>query len=189
MTAFAVSMRPAALMRGAMRKATCVAVGTEPAKPDTSSSARSPGLRTERSPSRPCLTISRFSPVNGTTSATVPIATSLRNDSMTRRTLPAGQSSVANRPCTSLNATPTPQRLFSGYVQPGRLGLRTASARGSSASGRWWSVMITSTPSAVARSTTCAARIPVSTLTMSRAPSLAAASTTSGRMPYPSLRR
>ena len=72
----------------------------------------------------------RFSPTSGTTSATVPIAASLRK---------AG--SHFSRPnrwqsaWTTLNATPTPARCLSGYEQSTRLGLITAKAGGSSASG------------------------------------------------------
>ena len=86
-------MRPAALRRGASWNATWRALGgaVSTVKPATSSSARRPGLRTVPSPRRPCATRMRFSPVSGTTSATVAIAASLRNDSATRRTFSAGQ--------------------------------------------------------------------------------------------------
>src|ERR1019366_6120062 len=48
--------------------------GAGPAvKPATSSSARKPALRTLSRPRRPCATRMRFSPVSGTTSATVAI--------------------------------------------------------------------------------------------------------------------
>ena len=47
----------------------------------------------------------------------------------------------------------------------------TASARGSVASGSWWSVMIRSTPSSRARSAASAARMPQSTDTMTARPS------------------
>ena len=78
----------------------------------------------------------RFSPVSGTTSATVAMATSLRNDSQTRRAFSGGHGSVASSACASLNATPAPHRFLSGYGQSGRLGLSTASAGGSSVSGK-----------------------------------------------------
>jgi hypothetical protein len=54
----------------------------------------------------------------------------------TRRTFSGGHPSVASSACASLNATPAPHRFFSGYGQSGRLGLSTASAGGSSVSGR-----------------------------------------------------
>jgi hypothetical protein len=84
-TSPASAMRPAAFNRGAIRNATCGAVGISPSRnPAASNSARKPGLRTSRSPSSPCLTRIRFSPVSGTTSATVPIATSLTSDFSSR---------------------------------------------------------------------------------------------------------
>jgi len=64
----------------------------------------------------------RFSPVSGTTSATVPIATSFRNDCRMRRSLSCGQPSVCSKAWASLKATPTPHRFFSGYGQPGYSG-------------------------------------------------------------------
>ena len=76
--------------------------------------------------------MTRFSPTSGTTSASVPMAAIL--------TKPGSQASrpvARHSACTSLSATPTPARYLSGYVQSWRLGLMTASADGSSASGSW----------------------------------------------------
>ena len=64
-----------------------------------------PKLRTAPSPRRPWVTMMRFSPVSGTTSATVAIAASLRKDSLTRRTLSAGQPMCGKSAWISLNAT------------------------------------------------------------------------------------
>ena len=184
MTPPASPMRPAAFMRGAIRKATCPAVGVSPsAKPAESSSALSPGLRTADRPFSPCLTRMRFSPASGTTSATVPIATSFRKDSSTRCRRSEGHSSDRNNASASLKTTPTPHKFFSGYGQSSRFGLSTARAGGRAASGRWWSVTMTSMPSAPARATASAERMPVSALTSSLTPESAACSTTSTRMP------
>jgi len=111
------------------------------------------------------------------------MATSFSNDSATRRRFSSGHGSVATSACASLKATPAPHRFLSGYWQSGRLGLSTASAGGSSASGRWWSVTITSMESSPACRTTSPSRMPLSTLTIRRTPSAAAASTISGRIP------
>ena len=81
--------------------------------------------------------MTRFSPVSGTTSATVAIATSFSNDSRNAPQLVGRPSERASSACTSLNATPAPHKFFSGYPQSRRLGFSTASAGGSSASGKW----------------------------------------------------
>ena len=121
MTSLALAMRPAALMRGATRKATWPALGDSPAaNPETSSSARRPGFFTSRNPARPRFTMTRFSPVSGTTSATVAIATSFKKDSsepLAARGIPIPtlQSSAS----ISFSATPAPHRFFSGYGNRG----------------------------------------------------------------------
>ena len=75
-------MRPAALMRGAMRKPTSPEVGGRFAEIcATSSSAFRPGFTALRSASRPKDANTRFSPVSGTASAMVAIATTFMNDS------------------------------------------------------------------------------------------------------------
>jgi hypothetical protein len=58
--------------------------------------------------------MARFSPVSGTTSATVAMATSFSKDAKMRSTLAGAQSSRATSACASLNATPAPHRSFSG---------------------------------------------------------------------------
>ena len=79
-TSRATSMRPAALMRGAMRNATSPDVSGRPPTCATSSNALSPGFTAERSASSPSLAKTRFSPVKGTASATVAIATIFMKD-------------------------------------------------------------------------------------------------------------
>ena len=62
----ASSMRPAALMRGAIWNATWRALGERPfINPESSRMARKPGFLDWFSPSRPCLTMMRFSPTSG----------------------------------------------------------------------------------------------------------------------------
>ena len=107
-------MRPAALMRGAMRKATCVAVGMRALKPATSSSARSPGLRTLTQAVQAVLDDDAVLAGERHHVGNRPDRHQFQKRFGDRRTLSGGQPSVSIRPCTSLNATPTPQRFFSG---------------------------------------------------------------------------
>ena len=126
MTRSARSMRPAALRRGATRNAMSPALsGREPSSWQLASRARSPALRGLRSPCRPSLAKTRFSPTSGTASAMVAMATIFRNDG--RRLLRPAPSSSA---CAILKATPAPQSDLQGYSQPCWLGLTTASAFG-----------------------------------------------------------
>src|SRR5581483_11308000 len=77
----ATSMRPAALSRGPRRKAMSAEVSRrETSTVATSISAFSPAFTGERKPSSPSAAMTRFSPVSGTASATVAIATIFRND-------------------------------------------------------------------------------------------------------------
>ena len=115
----ALSMRPEALMAGAMRKPTSLASGTRSANPAASRSARSPGLRTSPSPFSPCLTMMRFSPVSGTISATVAIATSFRNDSSTRYSFASGH------PSASQNRV----RQFERHARAAEIRIRVAAIR------------------------------------------------------------
>ena len=97
-TSRAVSMRPAALIRGATRKAIEPALGgLADENPATSRRAFRPKLRGLRNPSRPNLTKIRFSPTKGTTSAMVPIATSFRNETTTRVSFSCGQPNSKRR--------------------------------------------------------------------------------------------
>ena len=85
--------------------------------------------------------MTRFSPTSGTTSARVPIAAIF-----TKAGSHASRPERAQSACTTFNATPTPARCLSAYVQSRRFGLITASACGSVPSGSWWSVMMRSMP-------------------------------------------
>ena len=74
-------MRPAALMRGAIRKPTSPAVGGRLAEIcAVSSRAFKPGFTALRSASSPREAKTRFSPVSGTASAIVAIATTFMNE-------------------------------------------------------------------------------------------------------------
>ena len=68
-------IRPTALRRGARMNPTCPALIDLPARPAASTSARNPVQRESASIFNPCRTRMRFSPVSGTTSATVARAT------------------------------------------------------------------------------------------------------------------
>ena len=107
-------MRPAAFRRGAMRNATSPELkGRAPPTCATSSSARSPGFTGARKASSPSLAKTRFSPVSGTASATVAIATTFMNEVSIR-----DWSGVASRrsikACASLKATPAPHSALQG---------------------------------------------------------------------------
>ena len=65
--------------------------------PATSSNACRPGFATRLRPSSPYLTMTRFSPVRGTTSATVARAASLRNDFNMRVRFSEDHESVVRR--------------------------------------------------------------------------------------------
>ena len=122
----ATSILPAAFMRGAMRNATSVAVSGRPVSMlATSSNARRPGFTGRRNSCSPRLAKMRFSPVSGTASAMVAMATTFRNEG-TRRERPFISSSA----CANLKATPAPHRPLSGYRQSARFGFSTASAFG-----------------------------------------------------------
>ena len=122
--------------------------------------------------------MTRFSPTSGTTSASVPIAAIF-----TKAGIHFCRPARSHSACTTLRATPTPARYLSGYEQSGRFGLMTAKAGGSVPSGSWWSVMIRSTPSSLARRAASAARIPQSTDTISRTPSACSRSMAAGWRP------
>ena len=82
-TSLALAMRPAALMRGAREKRFVRASGPIRRRPDRRRRAARAGPDCGRRAvlPDPRFTMTRFSPVSGTTSATVAIATSFRNDS------------------------------------------------------------------------------------------------------------
>ena len=113
----------------------------------------------------------RFSPVRGITSATVPMAARSPHCSSSSS---GGQPSSAAH---SLKATPAPERHLKGLSSSARAGSTTATASGSTAPGRWWSVTTTSTPSSAARLTSCTAETPLSTVMMSLKPFSARLST------------
>ena len=130
MTSAAMSMRPAALMRGAIRKATSPELSGLPPSCETSSNAFNPGLTVERNALSPSLAMTRFSPASGTESAMVAMAATFINDSSSgdwsRR-----ESRRSSKACASLNAMPAPQSDLQGYSHPGWLGFTTANAFGS----------------------------------------------------------
>ena len=131
MTSEATSMRPAALMRGARRKATskpvsCLAAGSSAA---AANSARRPAPTGRRSSRRPRAAMMRFSPRRGTASAMVAMAAILRKLGSVFSRVRAG-SRRSSTACASLSAMAAPQSDFSGYGQPGWLGFRMASAAG-----------------------------------------------------------
>ena len=154
----ALSMRPAALRRGARPKLTVSAVTGRCAYPAVSSSACRPGRIVSCKMARPSCTMVRFSPCSGIMSAMVPSAASSPNISSRS---PGAQSSSAAQ---SLNATPAPHRLLQGLSSSARLGSTTAAARGSVSPGRWWSVMTRSRPSSAAQSASATAVMPLSTV-------------------------
>ena len=99
-TSLAISIRPAALIRGARRKPTSVAVG---ARFDGICAicirARRPGWTGLRSSRRPSAAMTRFSPLRGTESATVAMATSFKKEGirlrLTRRRCASGSSAAS----------------------------------------------------------------------------------------------
>ena len=142
--AAALSIRPAALSRGAMPKLTLSAVTGLPARPTSSSRAARPGRSVCCRCCRPALTMVRFSPVRGMTSAMVPMAArSLQNSS-------SSSGIQSSRAAQSLNATPAPHRSLKGLSSSSRRGSTTATAVGRTLGGRWWSVMTRSMPSEAA---------------------------------------
>ena len=132
----ASSIRPAALIRGPTANAISVPRGGGE-MPATSQSARSPGRSAILG--RPSRTITRFSPRSGIMSAIVPSAASPSDASA----LPAGTTPRDSSAWTSLKATPAPASPSNSYVEPGSLGLTSASAGAScggdppGASARW----------------------------------------------------
>ena len=100
--------------RGDLKRHLARVRGPASSNPETSSNARRPGLWTRCKPCKPYFTMIRFSPMSGTTSATVATATNFKNDFNMRASFSSGQPSVASNACTSLNATPAPQRFLSG---------------------------------------------------------------------------
>ena len=180
----ASSMRPAALMRGAIWNATCRALGARPlSNPESSSKARKPGFLAWCKFSRPCLTITRFSPISGTTSATVAMATSLRNDFKTRDSFSAGQSERCKQRLHQLEGHAGAAEVLVGILAIAPVGIQYGE-RGRKLGLR--QVMIgdddVDAELAAAR-TTADARMPVSTLMISETPMAAARSITSVRMP------
>ena len=115
MTSEATSMRPAALMRGARRKATSkpvsgLAAGSSAA---AAKSARRPAPMGWRSSRRPSAAMVRFSPRSGTASAMVAMAAILRKLGRVFSRARAG-SRRSSRAWASLSAMAAPQSDFSG---------------------------------------------------------------------------
>ena len=135
--------------------------------PLAATSARSPGHRLSARSRRPWRTRIRFSPTSGTTSATVASAT--RSSRWYGRL--GGRPSAGTSACTSLKAMPVPQSARAPDVSSARCGSTTASAGGSSAPGRWWSVTTTPMPAARAARTVSTAVMPQSQVMTSEAPS------------------
>ena len=127
----AEARRPAALMRGPMRKPMSTARRGRPSIPSLRIRARRPRLRGSARPLSPSQAMVRFSPIRGATSATVPIAAIFSSDSV-EMFLPARRINSQH----NLNATPTPASSLNGYAQPGCFGLSTAAASGSTPGGK-----------------------------------------------------
>jgi len=79
--------------------------------------------------------------------------------------------------------TPTPAMDLDAKPQPGWFGLTMHAARGSSAPGRWWSVISVAMPSALARATPSTLAMPLSTVMRRSGWRPAAMSTSSGVRP------
>ena len=163
------AMRPDALIRGARVNTVPVAVSALPPAPATSASARRPGRSRRLIFSSPRRTSTRLAPLSDTTSARVPSATRSAYSSSTVSMSPS--SAQASR-----NATPTPAYSLKVLSQSARCGSTTATARGSTSCGWWWSVTTTSMPFSRAYATSSAAAIPLSTVIISFAPSSASRS-------------
>ena len=97
-------MRPVALMRGITVKARLVAVAALPPMPLSSMRASTPARPPWAKMRSPALTMARFSPSTGTTSATVPRAAKSAYSSSTPAVSPP------SRAITSFRATPAPER-------------------------------------------------------------------------------
>ena len=114
-TSEAISMRPAALMRGASRKATsipvsCLAAGSRAA---AANSALRPAPTGLRSSLRPRAAMTRFSPRRGTASAMVAMAAIFRKLGRVFSRVRWG-SRCASTAWASLSAMAAPQSDFSG---------------------------------------------------------------------------
>ena len=116
-TSAAISIRPAALILGAIRNATSSEVSGLPSRCASSSNAFNPGFTVERSAFNPRLAMTRFSPCNGTESAMVAMAAIFMNESnnwawsrCVRR--------LASKACAILKAMPAPQSALQGYSHP-----------------------------------------------------------------------
>ena len=198
--ASAESSRPAAFKRGPSTKPMCVAVVRGRLSSATFARAKSPCRWVVRMIWRPLRTRTRFSPVSGARSATVPRATRSSNESsvsvscvsVSRNTErdaisrePGIRCSLASiKAWAILYATPTPAKSLSGYVSPGCLGLITANAGGSSpAAGWWWSEMMRSRPMVRAYAASSGERMPQSTVMTSLTPCSLRLSNASGFNP------
>ena len=104
----AVSMRPAAFMRGPSWNPTIPVLIFLPSSPAAMMSARTPQQGFSDMRASPRRTILRFSPTSGTRSEIVPRAAMSMSSSHTLCF------SIICIACTSLNATPTPARSLSG---------------------------------------------------------------------------
>ena len=107
-------MRPAALMRGAMRKAIWWRRGSWPSAEVGGVEQRAEaGIAHVAAAAEAGWTMTRFSPVSGTTSATVAMATILRKLARTSGAYGVGQLRLQQR-LNQLEGTPTPQSPLSG---------------------------------------------------------------------------
>ena len=104
--------------------------------------------------SNPCFTKILFSSVIETISAIVPIATKSKRKS----------GKISSKAWASLNATPTPASFLKGYSPSGCSGCIIAYAFGMVSCILWWSVIMTSQPNSLARSTSSTPAIPLSTV-------------------------
>ena len=88
----------------------------------TSSRALSPGFTGDRRPSSPSLAKTRFSPMSGTASAMVAIATIFMNDFSSRsRSFSGIRRSI--KPWATLNATPAPHKRLAGISAARLIGI------------------------------------------------------------------
>ena len=121
-TSAAMSMRPAALIRGAIRNATSSEVSGRPSRRDSSSNAFSPGFTAVRSAFNPRLAMTRFSPCKGTESAMVAMAAIFRNESSSGVWSRCG-SRLASQSLRQFKSNPGAAKRFAGIIASRLIGI------------------------------------------------------------------
>ena len=155
-------MRPAALSRGASANATPSDVSASGEVPPTAASAAIGDAGLVRMRATPSATSARFSADSGTMSATVP---SVARSVSSRHT--SGSPRRAPTACTSLSATPLPERSRERTALGSSFGSATGTPAGRPSPGSWWSVTTTRTPFSASSATSAAEEMPQSTVTTS----------------------